>query len=103
MLKKHLRKIIIDGKFQDSLSRALAINSLANCHGSNIVISKSIKKLLTSQRTDGGWENCVFFSVCNPLHPQFLFKWGSEELTTAFALEAISRYAQTFEKNSHNY
>jgi hypothetical protein len=39
-----------------------------------------LRNILGAQRPDGGWDAYAFYNV-----------WGSEELTTAFCLEALAR------------
>ncbi|MFN5237086.1 MAG: hypothetical protein ACK5FV_07970 [Bacteroidota bacterium] len=60
-------------------------------------IGKTVRYLLNSQRLDGSWPISVFcYGGYNKKTCRF---WGSEELVTAFCLEALARY-QPFQ--AHN-
>jgi len=81
-----------EDRSQDSLSTALATIALQNCYEGKAPIAQLIEYLISMQRIDGRWSTGVFFSSIVRKRPEIIFKWGSEELTTAFALEAISKY-----------
>jgi hypothetical protein len=85
ILNETLKKQRIDGSFGNSLDTALAVNTLQNYNYSGFAIRPAISYLMNSQRSEGSWPREVFFiSYAN--------YYGSEELTTAIATEAISRY-----------
>ncbi len=94
-IAKYLKKRIANHEFNDDLSNALAAISFMNFVGhSNTLMRFTIKKLLKFQRNNGSWSTGFFFSVVSPKCPKVQVKWGSEELTTALAMEAISEYVQ---------
>lgn len=77
----------------DPLESALATVSLLNC-GINPTTSRFlIKHLLNHQKKDGGWPIGMFFP-----HPDTDYVYGSEAITTAIALEAISKYVGRYGK-----
>ena len=47
--------------------------------------------ILSTQGSDGAWDRAVAWAGPEPPGPHTLF-WGSEEITTALCLEALSRY-----------
>jgi malonyl CoA-acyl carrier protein transacylase len=59
------------------------------------VIARAVHFLLESQQADGSWRREVFYNGAKEF-------WGSEELTTAMALEALARYrTQVFRSDGH--
>lgn len=75
------------GNYGNELQTALAINTLLNFNSLNNQAAKSINWLLKRQNKDGSWAKSIFF-----VGPNRYF--GSEELTTAFCIEALCRYDQ---------
>ena len=74
-----------DGSFGSALNTALAACTLLNFDHRAPALHRAVEHLLAAQRHDGAWRR----------HPMFLGPapyYGSEELTTAFCLEALSRY-----------
>ena len=78
-----------NGSFGDEFSTALAIGTLLNLHDHNPRVSKAIEYLLDKQTKDGSWSRSLFF--VGPAPSPYLY-FGSEELTTALCIEALSRY-----------
>jgi hypothetical protein len=74
-----------DGSCDTVLATALAAGVLLTFSGEHAATHRAIGALLRSQRTDGSWERHAFYG--GPV--EF---WGSDELTTALALEALVRY-----------
>lgn len=75
-----------DGSFGGALNTALAACTLLNLDEQTQALHRAVEHLLATQRHDGSW----------PRQPLFLGPapyYGSEELTTAFCLEALSRYS----------
>jgi len=113
-IRSYLLNIIRGGKLLDNpLENALAIVGLLNCGEDVAVLEPVIEHLLSMQRNDGGWQKSLFFvngpyTLLTSIYRyigftislfRYSYTWrntvfGSEELTTAIALEAISRYAE---------
>lgn len=82
----------------NALERALMISTMLRCgHRPDIA---DIAQLLAEQSGDGSWRRAaVYFGgrerrrdgTLAPAHPDTP-RWGSEELTTAFAVEGLARY-----------
>ena len=74
------------GLFGDELATALAIASLCN-FGSDepVALARAVEHLLGRQREDGSWPRSTFYTDSGGGF------YGSEELTTAFAVEALAR------------
>jgi len=80
---------ITDNLPSNSLEKVLAITSLLNCGMGSVTGEYVIKHLLNEQKNDGQWPIGAFFP-----HPYTDFVYGSETMTTAFALEALSKYVE---------
>ena len=52
------------------------------------VLDKAMEAILGARDSSGGWRRCPFYYS----GPSQKLAWGSEELTTGFCLEALSRY-----------
>jgi hypothetical protein len=52
------------------------------------VLDNAIQAILCARNPSGGWKKCPFYYS----GPSKKLAWGSEELTTGFCLEALSRY-----------
>ncbi|MBI2034887.1 MAG: hypothetical protein HYT11_04110 [Candidatus Levybacteria bacterium] len=76
-------------KFNDPLSSALRISAILNLNGFPYNVEKSISDLLHIQ-TRGFWKASGF--CIDPARQGKTFYAGSSALTTAFCLEAISKY-----------
>ena len=75
-----------DGSFGDELATALAIVTLCNFGRSEPdALARAVQHLLGRQREDGSWPRSTFYI---DFESGF---YGSEELTTAFAVEALAR------------
>jgi hypothetical protein len=90
-IKEYLLSSKTENKSQDSLCTALSTVALQNCYEGKAPTAQFIGDLLNMQQIDGRWPTGVFFSSVMRGHPEISLKWGSEELTTAFALEAIAK------------
>jgi len=91
-----------DISYGNPLESALATVGLLNCSEDIARATQAIEHLLSMQRKDGGWPIGTFFTggpyKGRPLVKKYHIKeydilYGSEELTTGIALEAISKYA----------
>ena len=69
------------------LDTALNVCSFLNIHYYGEELDAAIDFLLKSQQENGGWERWRLYGG-----PSMSVGWGSEELTTGFCLEALSRY-----------
>lgn len=62
------------------LHAAMALSALLTFDPDAARTGELLRNILGAQRPDGGWDAYAFYNV-----------WGSEELTTAFCLEALAR------------
>jgi hypothetical protein len=75
-----------DGSYGDELATALAVASLHNFAGGGPEeLSAAVRFLLAHQREDGSWPRATFYLDFDRGF------YGSEDLTTAFAVEALAR------------
>ena len=87
IVEKVLRRSKDDGSFGDELVSACAVCSLANFEYGGITRLKDAARYLEErQRADGSWRRVAMF--CQPG-----MYYGSEELTTALCLEALTQVA----------
>lgn len=92
-IKDCLLSIKADDKLHsDTLQSALATVGLLNCSEGSAKSARLIEYLLSMQRREGGWSTGIFFTE-GP-YTEHHIVYGSDELTTAIALEAISKYAE---------
>jgi len=54
----------------------------------SVVLDDAIQAILRARRPDGGWQKFPFYYS----GPGKKLAWGSDEITTGFCLEALSRY-----------
>jgi hypothetical protein len=66
---------------------ALGACSLLNLNHQSITLDKAIQFIIDAQKTNGSWERWAHYSAGS----MYLY-FGSEEITTAFCLEALGRY-----------
>ena len=76
-----------NGSFGSELLTALAICTALNFHEARRHFDDSISYLLRAQRENGSWKKSPCWLGPAPYY-------GSEELTTAFCVEALARYIQ---------
>lgn len=95
MTRQLIRKRVL-GRFSQSgimeghpMDTALAVSTLLNVDCAEDIPQASIGYLMASQRLDGSWPRKVVYYG----GPRKAVGWGSEELTTAFCIEAISRFS----------
>ena len=86
-----LNKRNVACEWGNSLENAMATVSLINCEYKEIEVDRVINNLLQGQRADGGWPNSAFFAGVPELF------YGSRELTTAIATEALWKYLKVRE------
>jgi len=87
-----------DGSFGSTIYTSFGISSLIEMghpiNSSNL--KKSVKYLLNSQNKDGSWGNDFLFSSFGDGPPYMgvneYWTWGSSELSTALALEALNKF-----------
>lgn len=72
------------GSFGDPLATALAACTLLNFEQQTRSLHRAVEYLFATQRDDGSWPR-------TPLFADTASYYGSEELTTAFCVEALSR------------
>lgn len=88
-----------NGSFGNDLNTALAVCTLLNYqHDDSVVLERAIHSMLERQQENGAWSKIPLWSAT----PEIFyggkasdwaeFFWGSEELTTAFSIEALARY-----------
>lgn len=75
-----------DGSFGDELLTALAISTLLNFNYQSPNLDTAVDYLLKTQQVDGSWQFIPFYGG----HYKAIF--GSAALTTAFCVEALTRY-----------
>jgi len=75
-----------DGSFGNALRTALAACTLLNFDQRATAPSQAVEHLLAAQQEDGSWPRISFFVDSASYY-------GSEDLTTALCVEALSRYA----------
>lgn len=89
ILARLFSKINEDGSFGvNDLENGIAIATLLNLNYRGIKLQHGIESLLKSQSNSGSWRRGRLF-YCGPSKAT---GWGSEELTTAFCLEALAMY-----------
>ncbi len=93
-----------NGSFGNDLNTALALCTLLNYqHDDRVVLERAIHRMLECQRENGAWSNVPLWRAT----PEIIWGgeasdwaegfWGSEELTTAFSIEALAKHQQQFE------
>jgi hypothetical protein len=89
IVQRILRSYNVNGSFRSSaLETALAISTLLNFDHIDDRIANSIKFLLDSQQPSGCWDRHIFFYS----GPSKAVGWGSEEICTAYCIEALEAY-----------
>ena len=79
-----------DGRIGETpLDTALAACTLLNFNYTGHALDKAIGFLISSQRETGEWERRILYYG----GPKKLSGYGSEELTTGFCVEALSKFA----------
>jgi len=78
-----------DGSIGNQLETALATCALLNCKVHSPVVDRAIQHIVDTQSQDGSPRLPLYFGG-----PKRVYGWGSEELTTAFSVEALARYDQ---------
>ena len=76
----------------NTLDNAMGIISLLNCGYKGTDVDRAISSLLEDQKINGSWPNSAFFQEV--VDKQHKYYYGSEELTTALAMEALYKYAR---------
>jgi hypothetical protein len=88
IMEKVLRRSKDDGSFGDELVTACAVCSLANFEYDGVArLSEAARYLEERQSANGSWRRVAMF--CQPG-----MYYGSEELTTALCLEALTHVAE---------
>lgn len=89
IIDRILKKQKPDGSFGESvLDTALAISSLINSEYKGGELNKGIAYLVQKQRKSGNWDRrALYFGG-----KEKLSSFGSEELTTAFCIEALAKF-----------
>lgn len=81
-----------DGSFGDELDTAMAVCSLLNFVYKGTELEKAITSILDTQNHNGSWPRRIFFYGEAPYY-------GSQELTTAICIEALTRYLKIYERS----
>lgn len=74
-----------NGSFGNSLQTALALDALMDFGYRGLEVERGIAYLIKTQSKDGSWNTIPFYLGPAPYY-------GSKELTTALALEALNKY-----------
>ena len=89
IIEKVLQRSNDDGSFGDELATACSVCSLANFEYEDVTRLRQAARYLEEQQSaNGSWRRVAIF--CQPGR-----YYGSEELTTALCLEALTRIART--------
>ncbi len=95
-----------DGSFGDDLSSALAVGTLLNYqYEDDATIDRAIQSLVERQQEDGAWSKIAMWTGhfwtegAGETGDWLVGYWGSEELTTAFCIEALAKYQLLFKIN----
>lgn len=83
-----------DGSWGNEINTSLAAVSLLNTGYEGKALDKAIQYIVVTQRNDGGWAEIGVST--GGIWPVYI---GSEDFTTAFSLEALSKYNDTHNKN----
>jgi hypothetical protein len=75
----------VDGSFGSELLTALAVCTLLNFNRPTPAIPEVVEHILNTQKEDGSWPRTPMFLGPAPYY-------GSEELTTAFCIEALAKH-----------
>src|SRR5260370_13533614 len=70
------------------LNTSLDACALMDWRDHSTVLYNAIQAILCARDSSGGWKKCPFYYS----GPSKKLAWGSEEITTGFCLEALSRY-----------
>ncbi len=90
VIARLLNKINQDGSFgQSDLENGMALVTLLNANFVGPELHRGIYQLLKSQSKNGSWKRFRLF-YCGPSKKT---GYGSEEITTAFCLEALAMYS----------
>ncbi len=80
-----------DGSFGDDLATAYAVCTLLNYgYDDRAVLERAGRHLVGRQNGDGSWARIPVWAGPEPPAPHSVW-WGSEEFTTAIAIEALGR------------
>ena len=78
---------------EDELHTALAVNTALNLGTRPPYLAPAVEYIMNSQHDAGSWPSSPYY--CTPDLGQ---TWGSQELTTAFCLEALYRFQELSEQ-----
>jgi hypothetical protein len=88
--KSKLIKILKESNPKNSLENALVSLSLINFNERREEVKKYVDRIIKDQK-DNKWEACSFYVGVNPKRDRSYFA-GSDALTSAFCLQALSEY-----------
>lgn len=80
------------------LHTAQAACALMDWNDRSTVLDGAIQAILRARNQSGEWKRCPFYYS----GPSQKLAWGSEELTTGFCLEALSRYRNLSRSDQHS-
>jgi len=93
IIRTTLAQRMVDGSFGGDLETALALNVLLDLGYNGEEVDLGVKNLVERQATDGSWRRGVFFIDSDHASSSAPTRYfGSEELTTGFAIEALKKY-----------
>jgi hypothetical protein len=79
--------------FDNPLCAAMAASVLLTYNADPKTVGKAAEYVMSTQRSDGGWNAYPFYGS----QTRGGAVWGSEELTTAFCIEALARHRAVME------
>lgn len=92
LIQRILAQKLPDGSSGNPLFTALNAAALQNLNYQGGEIDEAVSYLVNQQRIDGSWPSMCFFVLPKGVIPWGPWHYGSDELTTGFALEALARW-----------
>jgi len=91
LVRKTRNRLETSNAGDGALGLALSLNTALYCGARDLAGIESVAQtLIKLQRDDGSWPAHAFYAGPEPPGP-YAYWWGSEELTTALVMEALTR------------